>query len=84
MSHTENWRADGEGYVADIVVKIKGVPVKIEGTKALRAERSGCAVEWEFEVTSTVPLLGGLLAAFGAEQLKGNLENEYRILKAKH
>ena len=83
VSHTENWRADGDGYIADIVVDIKGVPVKISGTKALRPDKAGCAVEWEFDVTSGVPLLGSVLAAFGAEQLKGNLEDEYRILKSK-
>jgi len=84
VSHTENWRVDGDVYVADIAVEIKGVPVKIKGTKALLSEKSGCAIEWEFEVTSGVPLLGGLLAAFAAEQLKGTLEDEYRILKSKH
>jgi hypothetical protein len=83
VSHTEHWRADGDHYVADIIVDIKGVPVKIKGTKALVPEKGGCAVEWDFDVTSGVPLLGGVLAAFGAEQLKSNLEDEYRILKSK-
>jgi hypothetical protein len=83
VSHTENWRADDDGHVADIIVEIQGVPVTIKGTKALRPEKSGCAIEWEFDVTSGVPLLGSVLAAFGAEQLKGNLEDEYRILKSK-
>jgi len=82
VSHTEDWRADDDGHVADIVVAIKGVPVNMKGTKSLRPEKGGCAIEWEFDVTSGVPLLGGLLAAFGAEQLKGNLEDEYRILKS--
>jgi hypothetical protein len=83
VSHTEAWRADDDGYVADIVVEIKRVPVKIKGTKALRPEKGGCTIEWDFEVTSGIPLVGGLLAAFGAEQLKANLESEYRILKSK-
>ena len=33
VSHTEAWRADGNGHVADIAVEIKGVPVKITGTQ---------------------------------------------------
>ncbi len=82
VSHTEEWRADGDGHVADIVVDIRGVPVHMKGTKSLRPEKGGCAIEWEFDVTSSVPLLGGILAAFGAEQLRGNLEDEYRILKS--
>jgi hypothetical protein len=83
VSHTEDWRADGDGHVADIAVEIKGVPVKIRGTKAVRPEKGGCAIEWEFEVTSGIPLLGGLIATFAGEQLKDNLEDEYRILKSK-
>jgi len=82
VSHTEDWRADADGYVADIVVDIRGVPVSMKGTKTLHPEKGGCTIEWVFDVTSGVPLLGGLLAAFGAEQLKGNLEDEYRILKS--
>jgi hypothetical protein len=83
VSHTEDWRAEDSGHVAEIVVDIRGVPIKITGTKALRPEKGGCAIEWEMEVTSAVPLLGGVLASFGAEQLKHNLENEYRILKSR-
>ena len=43
VSHTEAWRADGNGHVADIAVEIKGVPVKITGTKALRPRRAAAA-----------------------------------------
>lgn len=83
VSHTEVWRREGDYHVADIVVEIKGVPVKIAGTKALIPDKKTCAVEWHFDVTSGVPLVGRLLAGFAAEQLKGNLEDEAAILKKK-
>jgi len=49
VSHTEDWGADGDGYAApDLAIEIKGVPVKISGTKRLQPEKGGCSVEWTF------------------------------------
>jgi hypothetical protein len=81
VSHTENWASDGKGFAADIVVDIKGVPVKIRGTKSLQPEKGGASVEWNFEVSSGILLVGGLLAAFAGEELKQNLEAEFAELK---
>jgi hypothetical protein len=81
VTHTEEWKADGDGYSAKIAVDIKGVPVQFKGTKTVKPDKGGSVVEWKFVVTSGVPLLGGIVAAFGAEQLKGNLEDEYRVVK---
>ena len=82
VSHTEDWAADGKGYSSDIVVEIKGVPVKIVGTKALQPEKGGSSVQWDFDITSGIPLLGGLIASFAGDELKKNLEDEFKVLKA--
>jgi hypothetical protein len=82
VSHVEKWAANGDGHSADIVVEIKGVPVKIIGTKALQAEKGGCSVEWNFDITSGIPLLGGIIAAFAGEEIKKNLEDEFKVLKS--
>ena len=82
VSHTEDWYADGDGHSADIVVEIKGVPVKIAGTKTLQPEKGGCSVEWNFDVTSGVPLLGGIIASFAGSEIERKLENEFKILKS--
>ena len=82
VAHTEEWAVDGEGYAADIVVDIRGVPVKIVGTKILQPEKAGCSVAWNFEITSGIPLLGGIIASFAGEELKKNLEDEYKVLKS--
>jgi Protein of unknown function (DUF2505) len=81
VSHTEAWRAEGDGHIADIAVEIKGVPVKITGTKALRPEKGGCSVEWTFDVTSGLPLVGGIIASFAGAELEKNLADEYKVLK---
>jgi len=82
VSHTEDWAADGDGYAADIVIDIRGVPVKIVGTKALQPEKGGCSVEWTFNVTSGIPLLGGVIASFAGSEVEQKLEKEFRILKS--
>jgi len=82
VSHTEYWAADGDGYAADIVIDIRGVPVKIVGTKALQPEKGGCSVEWTFNVTSGIPLLGGVIASFAGSEVEQKLEKEFKILKS--
>jgi hypothetical protein len=82
VSHTEDWAAAGDGYSASIVVEIKGVPVKITGSKALQPEKAGSTVHWKFDITSGIPLLGGIIASFAGEELKKNLEDEFKVLKA--
>lgn len=82
VSHTEDWSADGDGYGAAIAIDIKGVPVKISGTKTLRPEKGGCGVEWKFDVTSGIPLLGGIIASFAGSEVERKLEKEFTILKS--
>jgi hypothetical protein len=82
VSHTEAWGVDGQGYAADIVVEIKGVPVRIVGTKILQPDKSGCSVAWNFDVSSGIPLLGSLIASFAGEEIRKNLEDEFKALQA--
>ena len=82
VAHTERWRADGDGYVADLQIEIKSVPVKVSGTKSLQPEKGGCRIEWNFDVTSGVPLLGGLIASFAGDEIRRSLEDEFKVLKA--
>jgi hypothetical protein len=82
VSHTEDWAADGDGYVAKIAIDIKGVPVRISGTKALQPAKGGCSVEWNFDVTCGIPLLGGIVASFAGGEIEQKLEKEFRVLKS--
>lgn len=82
VSHVEKWSADGDGHAADIVVEIKGVPVKIVGSKVLQPEKGGCSVEWNFDITSGIPLVGGIIASFAGDEIKKNLEDEFKVLKS--
>lgn len=82
VSHTEVWTTEGDGHEADIVVEIKGVPVKIVGTKSLRPEKGGCSVDWNFDVTCGIPLLGGVIASFAGGEIAEKLEREFKLLKS--
>jgi hypothetical protein len=82
VSHTEDWATDGDGFSSRIAVEIKGVPVRIVGTKSLQPEKGGCSVEWNFDVTSGIPLLGGIIASFAGEEITKNLEDEFKVLKS--
>jgi hypothetical protein len=82
VSHTEVWTTEGDGHEADIVVDIKGVPVKIVGTKSLQPEKGGCGVEWKFDVTCGIPLLGGMIASFAGGEIEQKLEREFKLLKS--
>ena len=82
VSHTEEWGVDGQGYAADIVVEIKGVPVRIVGTKILQPDKRGCSVAWNFDVSSSIPLLGGVIASFAGDEIRKNLEDEFKVLQA--
>jgi hypothetical protein len=82
VSHTEEWSADGDLHQADIVIDIKGVPVKISGTKSLRPDKKDCIVEWRFDVSCGIPLLGGVIASFVGSEMEQKLESEFKILKS--
>ena len=81
VSHTEQWRKEGDGYVSDIAIEIKGVPVKIVGSKALQPSRSGSTIEWNFDVSSGIPLLGGMIASFAGSEVEQNLRDEAAVLE---
>ncbi len=80
VEHTEKWEADGDGHLANIVVEIKGVPVKISGTKSIQPEKKASVIEWNFDVTCGIPLLGGLIASFAGSEIEAKLEREFKIL----
>ena len=83
VSHTENWTADGDGHAADIVVEIKGVPVKIVGSK-VAAAREGRLQPWSGISTSPAASrsLGGIIASFAGAEIEQKLEDEFKVLKS--
>ncbi len=62
-------------------VDTKGVPVSMSGTMTLApAPGGGTAGEISGEVTSSVPLVGGKLAAYVAKEAQADLEKEHDFI----
>jgi hypothetical protein len=39
-------------------------------------------VEWNFDVTCGIPLLGGIVASFAGGEVEQKLEKEFKVLKS--
>ena len=75
---TEQWKAQDDGSRAcDLQIDVVGVPVKVAGTMNLRPEGKGCVNEVSIKVTCGIPLIGGKLAGFVANDTKKNMDAEY-------
>lgn len=67
---TETWRADGEGYVADFDVVIKGAPASLKGTMTLAAAGAGSTLTVDGSATVPIPLFGGKVEGVIVEQVE--------------
>jgi hypothetical protein len=73
------WRRQGNQWVADYTIEIKGIPGEVKGRSSIIPKADGGSrYESRFEVTARIPLVGGKLEGFVAEkieeQLKANAE----------
>ncbi len=76
---TEQWRADGDGYRADLVVAIKGAPASLKGTMSLTPSGSGSLLTIDGQASVPIPLFGAKIESVVVEQVSSLLtsENEY-------
>lgn len=76
VTQTEQWQApaaDGSRH-ADVSLKVSGAPVDATAVQRLIAVPEGTRVELEGNVTSSIPFLGGKIAA-AAEPMVGKALN---------
>lgn len=66
---TETWRPEGDGYVAELVITVKGAPAKLTGTIAVTADGAGSAYVVEAAATVPIPMFGPKLEGVIVEQL---------------
>jgi hypothetical protein len=66
---TENWRPDGDGYVADFAVTIKGAPASMKGTMTLGPDGAGSVLTVAGQATVPIPLFGGKIESVIVEQV---------------
>lgn len=73
--HTWSARADG-GYVGTVNVHVSGMPGNIAARSELADEAAGCVLRTRGEVKVRIPLVGGKLESFVADQVTDLLEHE--------
>ncbi len=66
-----------------VEVRFDGAPVRIDGTLLLRASDDGSVVEVTAQVKAGVPLVGGKVERFAAEQVQAFLSKETDVAVAR-
>ena len=73
---TEDWHFDGEVYVAQFSVIVKGAPATIKGTMTLAPAGAGSTLVVKGEAAVPIPLFGSKIEAVIAEQIGALLASE--------
>ncbi len=75
--------ADGSGARSGTVEgTFEGVPVRISGTLALHGAGTGSVIDFTAAVTASLPLVGGKVERFAAEQVRAFLAKETEVALA--
>ncbi|MEU3273843.1 DUF2505 domain-containing protein [Saccharomonospora sp. NPDC006951] len=72
----QRWRRSGEGYTGTTEVGVSGIPGDITATTELTPDGSGTAELTKGEVKVRIPIVGGRLEGFIAEQVTNLLRSE--------
>ncbi len=79
---TEDWRADGDGYVADFSLVVKGAPASIKGTMTLAPAGTGSTLVVNGQATVPIPMFGSKIEGVIAEQIGTLLAHEENYTRA--
>jgi hypothetical protein len=80
---TEDWRVDGDSYVADFSVIVKGAPATIKGTMTLSPAGEGSTLVVDGQAAVPIPLFGSKIEAVIAEQIGALLASEETYTRSK-
>lgn len=79
---TEKWRADGDSYLADFDVVIKGAPASLKGTMTLAPVEKGSTLTVDGSASVPIPLFGGKIESVIVEQVEQLLRAEEKYTAA--
>ncbi|MEO0422425.1 MAG: DUF2505 domain-containing protein [Pseudomonadota bacterium] len=80
IHQSERWERAGDEYFNELKITAAGVPVDLTGSMMLRPDGTTCVNEVHMEVTCAVPLVGGKLMEFVAENTSRGLADEHRVI----
>jgi hypothetical protein len=73
---TESWKADGDGYIADFTVTVKGAPASLKGTMALAPAAAGSTLTVDGSAAVPIPLFGSKIEGVIVKQIAELLASE--------
>jgi len=80
MDMTEHWREDGDGFVGDFIIEIRGQPVTITAEFELVSTQDGCLYTITHKVKARVPLVGRQLEKYVLGQTAEGARDELDYL----
>ncbi len=79
---TEDWRNDGDSYVADFSLVVKGAPASIKGTMTLAPAGAGSTLLVNGQATVPIPMFGSKIESVIAEQIGTLLAHEEKYTRS--
>jgi Protein of unknown function (DUF2505) len=67
------WHHDGQHWVGEYTIEVVGIPGEVKGKSKLLPTPAGTQYVSSFEVTARIPLIGGKLEKFVADQVEGTM-----------
>ena len=81
MDMTENWRDEGDGYVGDFIIEIRGQPVTITAEFELVPTGEGCQYTITHKIKARIPLVGRQVEKYVLGQTVDGAREELDYLK---
>lgn len=79
----ETWRTDGDGFVADFSVTVKGAPASLKGTMRLTPGTDGSTLAVEGTATVPIPMFGAKIEETIVEQVSGFMIKEAEFTRTR-
>jgi hypothetical protein len=76
----QTWRRSGDGYTGDVSVEVGGVPGEITARTFLTGDDKRSTLRTDGEVSVRIPLVGGRVESFVAEQVTRLLQSEAEFM----
>ena len=78
MVQTDEWRKTATGWEGSFEIAVTGSPVQLRGTMRLEPGDASCVHHVTVSVTVKVPLVGGRIAAWAADNdVRRNVDGEF-------
>lgn len=79
VEHRDQWDASsGRGLIE---VQVDRMPVRLIAKASVFAIATGCVQQFDWEINSSLPLLGGTLERFIAQDLDRSIQEETRVIE---